>query len=282
MRLRIPSGGAAVTLQIMSELVQGTDAWLDARRGIVTASVVGRLVTYGPPEAQSVACPTCEARPNNPCVSRARKEPTAIKSIHPARTEHAAGRPPVFEVADNETSRSLIATLIAERITGWTEDVFVNRDMWRGALSEPYARDAYSRHHAQVTEVGFMRRDEVGWTLGYSPDGVVGDDGLIEVKAPRAKTHVGTILADEVPAFYMPQLQAGLLVSGRVWCDYVSYVGGMPLYRKRVYPDQQWFEAITAACVAFANTAAQTVAEYQERVLGLPQTERIDFNLEVI
>jgi hypothetical protein len=67
-----------------------------------------------------------------------------------------------------------------------------------------------------------MRRDEDGWTLGYSPDGLVGDDGLIEIKAPRAKTHLRTILADEVPAHYMAQCQAGLLVTGRKWIDFVS------------------------------------------------------------
>jgi len=267
-----------MSLHILSDLLQGTDEWLAARRGIVTASVVGKLVTYGPPDAMSVACPTCEARPNNPCVSRARKEPTAIKSIHPARTEHAAGRPPIFDVADNETSRGLTETLIAERVTGWTEDTFVNADMWRGRVAEPYARDLYSEHHAPACEIGFMRRDEDGWQLGYSPDGLVGDEGLIEVKSPRAKTHLRTILADEVPAYNMAQLQAGLLVSGRKWCDFVSYVGGMPLFVKRVHPDPQWFEAIEAACIAFEATAARTLADYQERVLGLPMTERIAFD----
>ena len=151
-------------------------------------------------------------------------------------------------------------------------------DMWRGVESEPFARDVYSEHHAEVTEVGFMLREEDGWKLGYSPDGLVGDDGLIEIKSPRAKTHLRTILADEVPGHYMPQLQAGLLVSGRKWIDFVSYVGGMPLYIKRVLPDPAWFAAITAACVAFQATAAQTVADYEKRVAGLPLTERIDNN----
>ena len=270
-----------MTLHIMENLIQGTDEWMAARRGIVTASTVGRLVTYGPPDAVSVACPTCEARPTQPCVSKSRKEPTAIKSVHPARTEHAAGRAPVFDVADNETSRGLTETLIAERITGWTEDTPMNSDMFRGVMAEPYAREAYSRHHAPAREVGFMRRDEDGWTLGYSPDGLVGDDGLIEIKAPRAKTHLRTILADEVPAYYMAQLQAGLLVSGRAWCDFVSYVAGMPLYVKRVLPDGDWFDAITAACKAFEITAARTVADYDQRVAGLPTTERIDFDPEI-
>jgi hypothetical protein len=211
-------------------------------------------------------------------VSRSRKEPTAIKSFHEPRTAHAAGRPPVYEVADNETSRGLTAALIAERITGWTEDTPMTSDMWRGVEAEPYAREVYSGHYQQAVEVGFMLREEDGWRLGYSPDGLVGDDGLIEIKAPRAKTHLRTILTDEVPTYNMAQLQAGLLVSGRKWIDFVSYVGGMPLYVKRITPDQDWFEAITAACVAFEANAAQTVAEYQQRVAGMPKTERISLD----
>lgn len=270
-----------MTLHILDNLEQGTEEWFAARRGIVTASVVGKLVTVGPPAAQSVACPTCNARPEHPCVSVARKAPTAIKSLHEARMIHAATRPPVYEVAYNETSAGLTATLIAERIAGFTEDTGMTPDMWRGVEHEPYARDLYSEHYAPAELVGFMLREEKGWQLGYSPDGLVGDDGLIEIKCPRAKTHLKTILADEVPGRYMAQCQAGLLVSGRKWIDFVSFVGGMPLYRKRVAPDPDWFAAITAACIAFEQTAAQTVADYEQRVADMPKTERLDFEIKV-
>lgn len=267
-----------MSLHIYPELEQRSPEWFAARCGILTASAIGRMVTLGPPDAVTVACPACEARPNNPCVSQSRKEPTAIKSLHPARNEHAAGRAPVFSVAENETSRGLTETLIAERITGWAEDLPMNSDMFRGIDAEPYARDLYGLHYSPAREVGFMLREESGWRLGYSPDGLVGDDGLIEIKAPRAKNHLRTILADEVPAQYMPQLQAGLLVSGRKWIDFVSYVGGMPLYVRRVTPDQDWFDAITAACIAFETTAAWVVSDYTVRVNGLPETERISLD----
>lgn len=270
-----------MSLSVFENLAQGTEEWFDVRRGIVTASVVGQLIAVGPPAAQSVACPTCNARPANPCMSAAKKVPTPIKSLHEARSAAAATRPPVYEVADNETSRNLTLLLAAERVAGWTEDTFMTGDMIRGVESEPFAREAYAEHFGEVTEVGFMRRDEKGWTLGYSPDGLVGDDGLIEIKSPRAKTHLKTILADEVPAQYMPQLQAGLLVSGRKWIDFVSYVGGLPLYRKRVEPDPAWFAAITAACVTFEANVTQMVADYRERVADMPKTERIDFDLKV-
>lgn len=223
-----------MTLHQYPKVEQGTPQWHDLRRGIVTASVVGKLLT------------------------------------------------PTLKVADNDVSRGLTATLAAERITGWTEGTPMTSDMYRGVWSEPFARDLYSGHYQQATEVGFMRRDEDGWTLGYSPDGIVGDDGLIEIKAPRSKTQLLTAITDEVPAHYMAQCQAGLLVSGRKWLDFVSYVGGMHIYVKRVTPDPQWFAAIEAACRTFETSASALVADYHKRVEGLPVAPRIDFDLEVI
>lgn len=263
----------------LPDLVQGSEEWHDQRRGMVTASVVGKLVTVGAPDALTIECPTCSAEADSPCLSAARKVPTPIKTIHPERASKAADLPPVYSVANNDTSRAVVLTLAAERIAGWTEDFPMTSDMWRGVEAESFARDVYSGHFAEAREIGFMIREEDVWRLGYSPDGLVGDDGLIEIKAPRAKTHVRTILADEVPAHYMAQCQAGLLVSGRKWLDFVSYVGGMPLYVTRVYPEPLWFDAITAACIAFEESVAQIVADYEHRVADMPQTERIDFNL---
>lgn len=188
---------------------------------------------------------------------------------------------PTLKVADNDTSRGITAGLVAERITGWTEETAMTSDMWRGVEAEPFARDVYSGHYQQAVEVGFMLREEDGWTLGYSPDGLVADDGLIEIKAPRAKTHLKTILADEVPEHYMGQCQAGLLVSGREWIDFVSFVGGMPLYVRRVLPDPDWHLAITAACIQFEANAAAITRDYRSRVADMPKTERLDFDLKV-
>ena len=270
-----------MTLHIFEEVEQGSETWFAHRRGIVTASVVGKLITVGPPAAQSVACPTCNAASNSPCISRGRKEPAPIKSLHEARFTAASNRPPVYEVADNETSRGLTFTLIAERIAGWTEDTRITWDMYRGIETEPYARDFYSDHYAPVDVVGFMRRDEPGWSLGYSPDGLVGDDGLVEFKAPRAKTHLSNILADEVPAHYVPQCQAGLFVTGRKWCDFVSFVGGLPPFVKRVYPDPEWFAVIEAACRTFEQRAAEVIADYSQKVDGLPVADRIPTDMEI-
>jgi hypothetical protein len=274
------------TLRVFPDLVQRSPEWYAARCGVVTASVVGKLLTIGAPHALDYACPDCEAPADSPCVSRTRKTPAPIKTLHSGRTTAAAelakDAPPIIEVADNDTSRGITETLAAERITGWVEETPITSDMWRGIECEPFAVGAYSDHYgAPVTECGFMRRDSARWQLGYSPDGLVGEDGLLEIKAPRAKTHLRTVLADEVPAQHIAQCQAGLLVSGRKWIDFVSYVGGMPLFVKRIYPDPAWFAAITAACLAFEADVAQIVAAYETRTVGMPKTERIDLDLKV-
>jgi len=216
-----------MTLLELPDLVQGSDEWLEQRRGMVTASVIGKLLT------------------------------------------------PTGRVASNDYSRALTAQLVAERITGYVDAQHVTDDMLRGHEEEPRARDLYSERYAPARESGFLIRDEGTWRLGYSPDGLVGDDGLIEVKAPRAKKHLTTILSGEVPPEHMPQLQAGLFVSGREWIDFLSFYGGMPMWRKRVYPDPQWFEAIEAAVTAFEANAARMVAEYEAATQGLPPTERL-------
>jgi hypothetical protein len=223
-----------MTLIELPNLIQGSEEWHDQRRGMVTASVVGQLIT--------------------------------AKTIKPA---------------NNDDSRGLTALLVAERITGYTDPTYMSDDMLRGVEDEPRAVETYSEHFAPVATSGFMLRDDWGFRIGYSPDGLVGDDGLIEVKSRRQKKHLQTVLADEVPPENMAQLQCGLLVSGRKWIDYISYCGGMPLYVKRVEPDERWFEAIVAAVAAFEDTAAQMVAAYHTATEGLPPTERA-IDLEMV
>lgn len=222
-----------MTLQTFN-VEQGSEEWEGLRRGIVTASVVGDLIT--------------------------------TKTLKPA---------------DNETSRTLTRLLVAERITGHTEPVHVSADMERGTLDEPYAREVYTEHYAPVDQVGFMIREDGGRAIGYSPDGLVGDGGLIEIKSRKQKIQLKTILEDEVPADNMAQIQCGLYVSGRDWCDYVSYCGGMPLYVKRVLPQVGWFNAITEAVDVFEANAADSITRYLVAVEGRPMTKRIDHFLEL-
>lgn len=259
------------------DLEQGSEPWFAARRGMVTASVVGQLLTLDPPDATTIPCPACEVEAG-PCVSlAAKKTPTPLKTVHSQRTEAAAGLPPTIKTARNDTSRRCTLTLVAERITGEIEPVWVNDDMLRGQLDEPIARDLYQEHFAkgeEVTTTGFLIRDDYGFSIGASPDGLVGDDGGLEIKCPRAKGHIATILADEVPAQHMAQIQTSLVVSGRKWWDFMSHHGGLRPYVKRVYPDPRWHAAIVDAVAALEQRAEEMVRGYETRTEGLPDTER--------
>lgn len=256
---------------------QGTPEWHDLRRGVITASVMGKLITTEGADPLDMICPDCGSTPGCSCTNLRTRQP--IKGIHDGRTKAAASEPARLVVADNDTSRGLALTLAAERLSGFTEDTPMSSDMWRGRESEPYARDLYSGHYHQAEEIGFMVREFDGYEIGLSPDGLVGMDGLIEIKSPRSKTHVATILADQVPGHYMAQCQTALLVSGRSWLDFVSYVGGLPLWVKRVKPDPEWFDAITAAAQATEERIGQIVADYRNKTTNLPATERIGYNI---
>lgn len=223
-----------MSLEIFTDLEQGSPEWFAARCGILTASVMGQFIT-----------------------------PSTVK------------------VAKNDYSRGLTATLVAERITGHVEPTQVSGPMLRGQMDEPYARDAYSEHHAPVNVIGFMVRNFGKYKIGYSPDGLVHEDGLIEIKSRAQKKHLQTILADDVPLENMAQIQTGLLVSGREWCDYVSFCSGMPLWTKRVEPNEKWFDAITDAALTFETNAAEMIATYKTATENLPATERLDHFAEI-
>lgn len=219
-----------MTTRIYKDLEQGSQEWLEARRGVLTASTIGQLVT-----------------------------------------------PKTIKPASNDTSRALIASLAAERITGRVETVYPSRDMQRGTFEEPRAREWYAEFAGvDVEQVGFIVRDEDEWSLGYSPDGLVGDAGLIEIKAPRAKKHVAWVLGDQMPLEHMAQVQAGLLVTGREWCDFVSFVGGLAPWVVRVEKDDRWQDALTDAAIVAREQIAGLVESFALKSQGEP-VEFIDW-----
>lgn len=175
---------------------------------------------------------------------------------------------PTLKIADNADTRSHVYELAAQRITGYTEPTYFGDEMLRGVTEEPLARQLYHDNFNPVTECGFITNDDHGFTIGYSPDGLVGDDGLIEIKSRRQKFQVQSIVEGEVPKEHVLQIQTGLLVTGRKWCDYVSYSGGIPIWPIRAYPDEAVHEAIIAACGAFEAKVAKVVNAYHERLLN--------------
>ena len=179
---------------------------------------------------------------------------------------------PTLKVANNEKTRAHVYELMAQRITGHVETRFISHDMERGWNDEAEARYLYSEKVAKVDEVGFITNDEWGFTLGYSPDGLVGDDGLIEIKSRRQKFQVQTIAENAMPGDYMIQIQAGMLISGRKWCDFISYSGGLPIMIKRIYPDKAVQDAIIAAATQFEATIAEKMSEYETTIAAMKES----------
>lgn len=145
--------------------------------------------------------------------------------------------------------------LVAERLTGQQEDSYTNSDMLRGTEKEPIARAAYEAHTGNfVTQTGFWLHPTIQW-LGASPDGLVGDDGLIEIKCPRTSTHLQYRKANKPPTKYTRQMMVQLMCTGRKWVDFVSFDDRLPTDRQlfivRFEPKQEDLNELQASLVEF-------------------------------
>jgi len=125
------------------------------------------------------------------------------------------------------------------------EESYKSADMMRGNEIEPEAREAYQEFtFNSVEQVSFIKCGD----YGYSPDGLVGDDGLIEIKCPNQITHTKYLFEDRLPVEYVQQVQGGLFVSSRKWCDFVSYHPNFKedkkLFIKRVYRDEEFIKKL--------------------------------------
>lgn len=189
---------------------------------------------------------------------------------------------PTLKIADNEKVKIHLYELLAQRVTNYVEPHFQSYDMERGNFDEEHARAKYSEEYAPVEECGFITNDKWGFTIGYSPDGLVGDEGLIECKSRvqkwQMKTLVENVSKGEIPDDYVMQIQTALLVSEREWCDFVSYSGGMvmPVVRCHAIPEFQ--EAIIAAARSFEARLTEARKIYDDLIASNPKlipTERL-------
>lgn len=173
---------------------------------------------------------------------------------------------PTLKVAANDKERAHLYELLAQRITEYVEPHYQSDDMVRGEWDEGTARDLYAATYAPVEQVGFITNDKWGFTIGYSPDGLVGADGAIECKSRRQKYQIQHIVDDlahnTIPAEHVLQVQTGLLVSERAWCDFISYSGGLPMTAVRVYPDPEIHAAIVYAATAFEARLREKLRTY--------------------
>lgn len=145
----------------------------------------------------------------------------------------------VLAQGQGKTRLSYIYQMIGERVTGDPVDSYSNQHMERGHEQEPIARNLYRiQTDVDTVKAGFMRNyGEIGY-VGYSPDDLVGDDGLLEIKSKMPHLQAEILDRDEVPSEHRLQLQTGLWVSEREWIDFVSYSPFFPLFIKRVYRDE--------------------------------------------
>ncbi len=148
-----------------------------------------------------------------------------------------------------------MAELIAERLTGTPAERFTNAAMQWGTDHEEAARNYYAFvTDSEVEQVGFIEHPSLAM-CGASPDGLIGDGGLVEIKCPNTATHIDTLLGQTVPAKYVTQMQWQMAVTGRQWCDFVSFDPRMPdsmkIFVKRVERDQAAIDDMSGEVIAF-------------------------------
>jgi len=163
------------------------------------------------------------------------------------------------------TRDNYMAQLVCERLTGQKGESFTNAAMQHGTETEPLARAAYeARYDVLVDEVGFVPHPSI-IMAGASPDGLVGDEGLLEIKAPNTATHIETLLSESVPNKYYTQMQFQIACTGRKWCDFVSFDNRLPtklqMFVKRVPRDDMYIKLIEDEIVKFLNELDIKIAQ---------------------
>ena len=148
-----------------------------------------------------------------------------------------------------------MAQLICERLTGLKGESFTNAAMQHGTETEPLARAAYEAlKDVLVDDVGFVPHPIIEMA-GASPDGMVGEDGLLEIKCPNTATHIETLISKVVPSKYNTQMQFQMACTGRKWCDFVSFDNRLPemfqLFVTRVPRDEVFIRLIESEIVQF-------------------------------
>lgn len=162
-----------------------------------------------------------------------------------------------------------MAQLAAERLTGQPVESFKSAAMQFGTETEPMARMAYETETGlMVSEVPMIEHPTIPMT-GASPDGMVGEDGLVEIKCPNTSTHIETLLDEKVPSKYVTQMMWQMACTGRAWCDFVSFDPRMPqdmqLFIKRVPRDNEMIATLEAEVIKFLGELDELLSKLQAR-----------------
>lgn len=161
-----------------------------------------------------------------------------------------------------------MAQLVVERLTQTKAESFTNAAMQWGTDQEPFARAAYeAAQGVMVEEVGFMSHPDIEMA-GASPDGLVGDDGMVEIKCPNTAGMIEALLTQKVPAKYFAQMQMQMACAGRQWCDYVVFDPRMPvkaqLFVKRVPRDDVFIKEMETEIVKFLSEVDAQVQQLNQ------------------
>lgn len=209
---------------------QHTDEWLKIKKGVISASIMGKLLKK--------------------------------------KTDRKTGEV-TYSVPDTDTTRAIIYQIAAERIApDIIEDNYQSRAMERGVADEVEAFNLYSEKYHQLKSCGFIINYEHGVPLGYSPDGLTAlhADGITECKSRALKFQVETIALDTMDDGYAIQVQTGLLVTKRKWCDFISYAGGMEMFVKKIKPDEEVQKTIIQAAKEADVKINEIVQKYKDNV----------------
>lgn len=241
---------------VIHDLEQGSDEWLRARSGIVTMSELEAILTPinvtayqfgetfvefagGDDLAQSKLSDYLDL--GEPVVLKSGENKGKLKSVRVS-----SDVPGLVWTEDDRSGMgsgaiTYMYKLIGERVTGKPVESANTWQMQRGHELEPVARELYSMQTDNESVIcGFMTNHD----CGFSPDSLVGLDGISEIKTKEPHLQAALLFSNEVPSEHIAQVQGGLWISGREWCDFVSYCPGMPLFVKKVFRDESFIDNI--------------------------------------
>ena len=173
-----------------------------------------------------------------------------------------------IKTGESASRKNYRAELVVQRLTGMPSESFTNAAMEWGTATEPMARIAYEiEKEVLVEQVGFIEHPTIAM-FGCSPDGLV-HDGMIEIKCPNSATHIEYLTDNKAPAKYINQMQCQMAVTGRKWCDFVSFDPRLPedlqLFVVRVERDQKYIDSMEVEVVEFLTEVEGMVNQLKER-----------------
>lgn len=193
--------------------------------------------------------------------------------------------PAKLGIAANDEAKKHYDDILGQRIDPSFRDTYKNDDMERGHIDEDYAIEVYEGvKGVKVKYCGFVTNNGPWGTLGYSPDGLIGDDGLLEVKSKNIKLQTKLIMdhiigrsGKLIPDENMLQCQTGLFVTERKWIDFVSYCNGHPMATINVEPIEKYQTAIRDAAIHFEKTLKENLRLYLDVVTNDPRLTMTEF-----